>query len=61
MLTLVLMFICRLLQSRWEPGQLQSCGFSPGLVLVKMIAAFITHVQYLTEKLLSSIHRGKFQ
>jgi len=40
---------------------LMSYGVSTGLVLVKMIALFIAHVQYLAETLLTNIRRGKHQ
>ena len=49
MRTLRLMFICKLFQSRLQAGQLKFYGVSTGLVHVKTIAVFITHVQYLVE------------
>jgi len=47
--------------SRVQVCQLKSYGVSTGLVHVKKIAVFITHVQYLAETFLSNIRRGKLQ
>ena len=44
---LAMMFICKLFQSRLQVGQFKSYDVSTGLVHVKTIAVFITHVQYL--------------
>jgi len=56
MRTLRLVFICKLFPSRLQAGQLKLYGVSPGLVHVKTIAAFITHVQQdLAETLPSNI------
>jgi len=46
-------------QSRLRVHQLKLYGVSPGLVHVKTVAVFFTHVQYLTETLLSNMQRGK--
>jgi len=54
------LFTCKFFQSRMQVGQLESYGISLGLH-VKMIAIFITCVQYLVETLLSNIHCGKLQ
>jgi len=59
MQTLHLMFNCMLFQSGLQAGQLKLDGVSPSLLHVKTIVAFMTHVQYLTEPLLSSIRHGK--
>jgi len=56
-----MVFICKLFQSNLQVGQLKSYGVPTGLVHVKMIAVFITNVQYLAETLLSKIRRGKRQ
>jgi len=58
---LAMVFICKLFQSNLQVGQLKSYGVPTGLVHVKMIAVFITNVQYLAETLLSKIRRGKRQ
>jgi len=58
---LAMVFICKLFQSNLQAGQLKSYGISTGLVHVKMIAVFITNVQYLAETLLSKICHGKCQ
>ena len=50
---LAMVFICKLLQSNFQVGQLKFYGVSTGLVHVKMIAVFITNVQYLAESFLS--------
>jgi len=42
-----MMFISKLFQSRLQVGQFKSYDVSTGLVHVKTIAVFITHVQYL--------------
>jgi len=56
-----MVFICKLFESNLQVGKLKSYGVSTGLVHVKMIAVFITNVQYLAVTLLSKIRRGKRQ
>jgi len=56
-----MVFICNLFQRNLQVGQLKSHGVSTGLVHVKMIAVFITNVQYFPETLLSKIRRRKRQ
>jgi len=58
---LAMVFICNLFQRNLQVGQLKSYGVFTGLVHVKMIAVFITNVQYFPETLLSKIRRRKRQ
>jgi len=53
-------FYLQVLQSRLQIGQLKSYGVSTGLVLVKTIAVFITHVQYLVETCSRTYFVGNF-
>ena len=52
-----MVFICKLFQSKLQVGQFK--WSFPDLVHVKVIAVFITCVQYLAETLLREIRHGK--
>jgi len=56
-----MVFICKLFQRRLQVGRFKSYGVTTGLVHVKIIAVFITGVQYLAETFLRKIRRGKHQ
>jgi len=58
---LAMVFICKLFQSRLQVGHFKSYDVSLGLLHVKTIAVFITHVQCLVETLLSNIRCWKRQ
>jgi len=55
-----MLFICKLFQSSLQVGQLKFYGVSTGLVHVKTIAVFITHVQYLCGSLEMAPHENKW-
>jgi len=58
---LVMVFICRLFQSRLQVGQFRSYGIFLILFMSRRLRYQITRVQYLTETLLRKIRRGKRQ
>jgi len=59
MRTLQWCFICKLSQSRLQVGQFKRSF--PDLAHVKVIAVFVTRVQYLAETLLRKMRHGKTQ
>jgi len=61
MRTVRLMFICMLFSNQVASWSALVVWSFPGLVHVKTIAVFITHVQYLAETLPSNICLGKHQ
>ena len=53
-------FYLQVFQSRLQIGQLKSYGVSTGLIHIKTIAVFITHVQYLVETCSGTYFVGNF-